>query len=102
MLANQESYRSVAVRFDPSKGTLHYILSEICKVLCGLRSEYRRWPREDELAHLANGFQQKTGFPGVVEAVDGTHIPIPAPTLHRNSYINGKGHASIQLQAVLT
>ncbi len=51
---------------------------------------------------LANGFQDKTGFPGVIGAIDGTHIPIPAPTLHRNRYINRKGHASIQLQAVCT
>lgn len=53
-------------------------------------------------ANLANGFQNKTGFPGVIGAIDGTHIPISAPTLHRNSYINRKGHASFQLQAVCT
>lgn len=102
LLANQESFRGVADRFDMSKGTLHYIFSDICKVLCTLRNEYIRWPREEEFASLANGFQYKTGFPGVIGAIDGTHIPIPAPTLHRNSYINRKGHASIQLQAVCT
>lgn len=102
LLANQESFRGVADRFDMSKGTLHYIFSDICKVLCTLSNQYIQWPREDEFANLANGFQDKTGFPGVIGAIDGTHIPILAPTFHRNSYINRKGHASIQLQAVCT
>lgn len=95
-------YRSVADSFDLSKGTLHHIFPEVCKVLCELRSDYIRWPGEDDLFHLVNGFQQKTGFPGVIDSHWKTHIPIPAHILHGNSYINRKRHASIQLQAVAT
>lgn len=51
---------------------------------------------------MANGFQDKTGIAGVIGTIDGTHIPILAPALHRNSYINWRGHAIIQLQAVCT
>ena len=40
------------------------------------------------------------GFPGVVGAIDGTHIPIKAPKENPNDYINCKFFHSIQLQAV--
>ena len=54
-----------------------------------------------EMERIAEGFRQRAGIPGVVGAVDGTHIQSPAPnSLHRSSYINRKGFASIQLQVV--
>ncbi|XP_033729019.1 putative nuclease HARBI1 [Pecten maximus] len=48
---------------------------------------------------LLMDFFTRSGFPGVVGAVDGTHIPIPGPSSHRDSYINRKSFPSIQLQA---
>lgn len=54
-----------------------------------------------EMATIADGFKQRCGMPGVVGAVDGTHIPIPAPrSVHRASFINRKGHSSMILQLV--
>jgi hypothetical protein len=50
---------------------------------------------------IAEGFHKRCGMPGVVGAIDGTHIPVPAPTSeHRASFINRKGFSSIQLQVV--
>jgi len=43
------------------------------------------------LQAIADGFMHKTGFPGVIGAVDGTHIAIPGPSQYRSSYINRKG-----------
>ncbi|CAD6222125.1 GSCOCG00013000001-RA-CDS [Cotesia congregata] len=40
------------------------------------------------------------GFPKVIGAIDGTHINIPTPRKQPESYVNRKGHHSIQLQAV--
>jgi len=85
LLANQESFRGVADQFDISKGTLHYIFSDICKVLCTLSNQYIQWPREDEFANLAYGFQDKTGFPGVIGAIDGL-----LPFYHPHSIETGK------------
>ncbi|XP_039308183.1 putative nuclease HARBI1 [Solenopsis invicta] len=39
-------------------------------------------------------------FPGVIGAIDGTHIKIIAPKDRSESYINRKGYHSIQLQVV--
>lgn len=39
-------------------------------------------------------------MPGVVGAIDGTHIVIPGPTQHQENYINRKGFHSIVAQVV--
>jgi hypothetical protein len=41
-----------------------------------------------------------SGFPGVVGAIDGSHIPIKAPTKYPADYFNRKHFYSIVLQAV--
>ncbi|XP_052778539.1 putative nuclease HARBI1 [Mya arenaria] len=40
------------------------------------------------------------GFPGIIGAVDGSHIPIRTPTEYPENYINRKGFPSVILQAV--
>ncbi|KAK3732891.1 hypothetical protein QZH41_012659, partial [Actinostola sp. cb2023] len=40
------------------------------------------------------------GFPGVVGVIDGTHIPIRAPSEKPNAYINRKKFHSIQVQVL--
>lgn len=42
--------------------------------------------------------RQLYGFPGVIGAVDRTHVKIAVPKEHSDSYINRKGFHSIQLQ----
>ena len=39
-------------------------------------------------------------MPGVVGAIDGTHIPIPSPANHHENYVNRKGFHSIIAQVV--
>ena len=39
-------------------------------------------------------------MPGVIGAIDGTHIKIPGPSEHRDAYISRKGVPSMQLQVV--
>lgn len=48
----------------------------------------------------ADIFSKRNGFPGIVGAIDGTHIKIRAPSLHPQSYVNRKGYHSLQLQCV--
>lgn len=49
---------------------------------------------------MAEGFSKRCGFPKVVGAIDGTHIPISGTSNNRDAYINRKGISSIQLQVV--
>ena len=100
MLGNKESFRGVADRFDLNKGFLHAIFLEVCEALKAIQPQMISWPDRHGQTEIANSFLRKTGFPGVVGCIDGSHIPIPGPPDHRASYINRKGFASIQLQAV--
>ncbi len=52
---------------------------------------------------MASRVEAKHGFPGFAGALDGSHIPVPAPPKHARplSYYNGKNREhSIILQAV--
>lgn len=98
-LGNQESFRGVANRFGINKGTLHHILMEICHSVMGLRKDVFHWPQQ-QMEQNAQAFTQRCGFPGIVGAIDGTHIRIPGPSAFRESYINRKDFPSLQLQVV--
>ena len=100
LLSNQESYRGVADRFGMNKGTLHAITTMVIKALVSLKGELIIWPAHNRLAGIEDGFRRRCDFTGVVGAIDGTHIHIPGPGEHRNSYINMKGFASVQLHVV--
>ncbi|KAK5647828.1 hypothetical protein RI129_002720 [Pyrocoelia pectoralis] len=49
---------------------------------------------------IANRFQERTGFPGVVGAIDGCHVPIKAPAHNAIDYYNRKQFHSVVLQGV--
>jgi len=94
MLGTPESYRSVGDRFDMAKSTLHAVVIDTCTALNVVRSSYIKMPATAvDMQAVADGFVRRTGFPGVIGAVDGTHISIRGPGEHRSSYINRKGNA---------
>ena len=50
---------------------------------------------------LLMAFHFKWGSPQCIGAIDGSHIPIIAPTENRLDYYDRKGHHSVILQAVV-
>jgi len=98
ILATPESYRSVANRFNVSKSSVYRALRRCVDAINSLK--VIKWPEGSEAQSIIDGFKAKSGFPGVVGAIDGTHIPIMAPVDYQGSYINRKGFHSLQLQAV--
>ncbi|XP_046551583.1 protein ANTAGONIST OF LIKE HETEROCHROMATIN PROTEIN 1-like [Haliotis rubra] len=69
---------------------------KVCTAVYWLASsaEYRA------IANLFGGFEETWDFPNCAGAIDGTHIPIIAPSLAHGDYLNRKGWYSIHLQAV--
>ncbi|VEN49783.1 unnamed protein product [Callosobruchus maculatus] len=63
-----------------------------CKVLS--------FPNQIRAIEIARNFEQLTGFPGIIGAIDGCHIRILKPMEYPNSYINRKGYPSILLQGI--
>ncbi|XDV20439.1 hypothetical protein PO909_025766 [Leuciscus waleckii] len=50
---------------------------------------------------IITGFERKTGFPMCAGALDGTHIPIIAPSSYPTDYYNRKGWYSVLLQGLV-
>lgn len=62
--------------------------------------EIVQWP--DNISGLATKFYSVAQMPGVCGCIDGTHIPIEAPTdqYHEHQFVNRKGVHSINVMAV--
>ncbi len=59
------------------------------------------FPPATEYASMKNAFMAVTGFPGVIRALDCTHVAIIAPPEpSEDCYINRKGYHSINVQLV--
>ncbi|KAJ8929175.1 hypothetical protein NQ314_018158 [Rhamnusium bicolor] len=57
------------------------------------------WPTANEKVVIERHFRENN-FPGVIGAIDGTHIRIDKPTEDADSYLNRKHYHSIQAQMV--
>ena len=100
-MANQNSFRELADKFNISQSRAHDILVELLNRVCGAASEYIKWPNDCERATIAGVFMRLTGKPHVIGAIDGCHIRIQKPQHeHYASYINRKGYFSILLQGI--
>ena len=63
--------------------------------------EWVRLPTNQEALDSAHDTMQRTGFPGIWAALDGTHLPISAPADGYHDYTNRKGWQSLNMQALV-
>lgn len=82
-----------------SKSAVHRAIHRALKSVSGKFAEFVHFP--NDLESVKRKFQSKYGLPGIIGAIDGTHIPIQK-TGGRDSeiYRNRKGFFSINVQAV--
>ncbi|XP_012528095.1 putative nuclease HARBI1 [Monomorium pharaonis] len=99
-LATPDSFRSICERFNIGRSTALYITRRVVKALVELTPIIIKWLSDERVNEVWAGFENTSGFPKVIGAIDGTHINIPAPRKDPECYINRKGHHSIQLQAI--
>jgi DDE superfamily endonuclease len=99
--ANNDTYRSVADRFGVCESSAMQAVRRVTLFLTNLAPVYIRWPRGERLDECKSGFFARAGMPCIVGAIDGSHIPIIAPSNHPEDYINRKGFHSVLLQAVV-
>lgn len=100
-LGGSDSIIRIADRFGIAESSVVVCRNRIIdSILNNLKSKFINWPHAEVLEQTIDKFHQRNGFPGVIGALDGTHISIKAPTDNPQSYINRKGYYSLQLQAV--
>ena len=84
------------------KSTTCKIINEVCtSIKEHLLPKYVILSQGDKLARIIQTFQCQTGVPQVGRAIDGSHIPIQAPTEDPDAYYNRKWFHFIILQAVV-
>jgi len=100
-LANQDVYRKIGNLFDTSRGGAQRCIMEVCTAIAKhLKPLYIKLPAATQCLANARETEEKYGFPGVCGCLDGTHIPVKPPSWDRDSYINRKGFASVNVMAV--
>ena len=101
-LSTGTDYRTVAHLFGVSKSTVCLITKQVCTAIVQiLLQKYVRFPSQNCLKDVVDGFQHKWGFPQCAGVVDGTHIPIVSPQAYPADYFNRKGWHSIIMQGTV-
>lgn len=66
-------------RFGISKSMLHDSMRRVVAALNNLADRFIKWPVADRLNEVKHRFLEIGFLPDVIGAIDGSHIPIPAP-----------------------
>lgn len=101
-LSSNVDFRTLGHLFNVGISTASKITSDCTKIIwLQLRDRFIRIPDGDEFGAIVSGFKERWSFPQCAGAVDGTHVPIIAPTTNSADYYNRKGFHSINLQALV-
>ncbi|CAI6363007.1 unnamed protein product [Macrosiphum euphorbiae] len=110
-MANCETHRQIANRFNLSDSTSHGIIINCLLQLNTLNRVFIKWPSGQRAIETMEKFHalRQTSFPNVIGAVDGCHIAILAPwekrsvmpKLDRNMFYNRKQVPSVLLQGIV-
>ncbi|CAH1953968.1 unnamed protein product [Acanthoscelides obtectus] len=99
LMATPDSYRSACTKFNVGKATCVRSMRRVCRALHTLAPRFIRWPEGQRAQEVIGEFVRASAFPGVIGAIDGTHIEINKPKDdEHNAYCNRKGYPSCILQ----
>lgn len=84
----------IALRFY-SNGAFQNTVGDVINV----HGHYIHLPAQEEAAKTKQDFYVKSGLPGIVECIDGTHVRIQAPSDYEYLYVNRKGFHSIDVRS---
>lgn len=82
-------------------GTASKTVRRVALALQNQLTRFVRWPNPAEVLELQHVFYAMHSFPGVVGAIDGTHVRIQAPSEHEEVYVNRHLYHSINVQLVV-
>ncbi|KAG0729704.1 putative nuclease HARBI1 [Chionoecetes opilio] len=96
------SFQSVlADTYGLTQGCVSRVINRMTDVLYRTSLREIRMPRGlEERRGTKNKFFRIADFPNVIGIVDGTHIPIAAPAVDEDVYVNRKHFHSLNIQVV--
>ncbi|XP_042142192.1 putative nuclease HARBI1 [Ixodes scapularis] len=83
------------------ESTASRCVRQVTLALAKQAQDFIRWPTAAEVPELQRQFYGVDGFPGVVGAIDGTHVRIQGPPLHEEVLVNRRFYYSINAQLVV-
>lgn len=84
-----------------SKSTVSRIVSKVSAAIASMRRRYVTFPSVQERPSIVQQFYDMYNFPGIVGAIDCTHIKIQSPGGNRAEiYRNRKGYFSVNVQVI--
>lgn len=101
-LATGDIYRSCGLMFGIAKSTAIGVCRDFAQALCQIKDQFIKFPNTPATTReTIQGFREKSNFPDVVGAIDGTHIPIRAPKINHEDYFNRKQYYSFVVQGIV-
>ena len=101
-LSSGADFRTIGHLFGVSTSTVCLVTKDVCSAIVKvLLPKYIRFPRNDVLRAVIDGFNHKWGFPQCAGVVDGTRIRIVSPKEYPADYYNRKGWHSILMQGTV-
>ena len=77
------------------------VVAKISRSIAGLRQKFVYFPTSYEKTEVSTGFQESCRFPGVIGAIDCTHVRIACPKADEaGMFYNRKGYYSLNCQFV--
>ncbi|XP_027132646.1 putative nuclease HARBI1 [Larimichthys crocea] len=83
-----------------SKATVCRAIRRVCLALKRLLPIFVVFPGHKPVRAIKEEFHRIAGFPNVIGCIDGTHIPITAPSHNEADYVNRKSIHSINVQII--
>lgn len=99
-LGNSSTFREISEQFGIAESTVHGCVSRVIDALCALAPSVIKWPSITEMDETAGRFEEVSGMPGVLGAIDGCHIPIMPPKEFQADYLDRTMKHSMNLMAV--
>ncbi|XP_037959347.1 putative nuclease HARBI1 [Teleopsis dalmanni] len=89
-VGNTVTYRQLGNLFGVSVSTAWSTVKTVATFLISIGRDYVSWPRGVAALDIINTFERKHKIPGIIGAIDCTHIPIKKPQNHEEDYFNRK------------
>lgn len=83
-----------------AKSSLFICFERVVKAINTIATNIIRWPNEHERAIDEREFYKLGHIPGCVGAIDGTYVPIKAPSEKAQVYVNRKCFYAVTLQCI--
>lgn len=94
--------RVIGEIFGYAKSTIWKCVRKVCQGIVNiLLPIWIKMPNACECETQSQLFEQRTGLPQIIGAIDGSHIPITPPKEGYSDFLNRKGWPSINLQALV-